>query len=128
MLVMNQVHQVIRIVMAAIHLENILTEASVFLFPSLLEGFAHVIVEAMHFGLVPVVSRNCCGPDFIKNDINGYLIQPEKVKDIALKIENLYNDKPLLKRLRKEALKTSSNLTEENFSKNLIYFYNKNVK
>ena len=110
------------------NLEKILIEASVFLFPSLLEGFGHVIVEAMHFGLVPVVSPNGCGLDIIKNNVNGYLIQPEKVTHIASKIKDLYSNKLLLKKLRKEALRTSKNLTEENFCKNLISFYNENIK
>jgi len=48
--------------------------ADVFLFPSFVEGFAHVILEAMHAGCIPLVSDTTCGPDVIVQGESGFVI------------------------------------------------------
>lgn len=47
--------------------------AHVFLFPSIVEGFAHVVLEAMRSGCVPIISANTCGGDVVDHGINGFI-------------------------------------------------------
>lgn len=60
-------------------LARIYREAEVFLFPSLVEGFAQVILEAMQFGCVPIVSTHSAGPDLIQQDTEGYFLSPFEI-------------------------------------------------
>lgn len=60
-------------------LAKIYREAEVFLFPSLVEGFAQVILEAMQFGCVPVVSTHSAGPDLIQQNTEGFFFSPFEI-------------------------------------------------
>jgi glycosyltransferase involved in cell wall biosynthesis len=48
--------------------------ADVFVFPSILEGFAHVILEAMSCGLPVITTPNTCGPDVIVDGEHGFIV------------------------------------------------------
>lgn len=54
-------------------------ESDVFLFPSIVEGFAQVVLEAMEMGCVPVVSCNTCGPDVIESGKEGFVFDPDNI-------------------------------------------------
>ena len=61
------------------------------LLPSLSEGIANVVLEAMSLG-VPVLSTNCSGMgEVITNNVNGFLVPPRSPKNIALKINDIIN-------------------------------------
>jgi glycosyltransferase involved in cell wall biosynthesis len=68
--------------------------ADVFVSPSLIEGFALVIIEAMACGL-PIVATNVPGnEDAIVNEKNGFLVPPMKPGALSEKIiEVLNNDR-----------------------------------
>ncbi len=48
--------------------------ADLFVFPSLLEGFAHVILEAMSCGLPVITTPHTCGPDVIIDGEHGFIV------------------------------------------------------
>lgn len=48
--------------------------ADLFVFPSLLEGFAHVILEAMSCGLPVITTPHTCGPDVIIESEHGFIV------------------------------------------------------
>ncbi len=74
---------------------NILQSFDVFVLPSLAEGIPLTILEAMATSL-PVISTRVGGvPELIENDINGYLISPQDVNSLAIKIRH-YIDRPEL--------------------------------
>ncbi len=68
--------------------------SDVFVSPSLIEGFALVLIEAMASGL-PIIATNVPGnEDAIINGKNGFFVPPKSPKALALKIlEVLNNDK-----------------------------------
>ena len=55
----------------------------VFVLPSLVEGFAHVIVEAMACGLPIITTENTCGPDVIVEGEHGFIVPIRDATAIA---------------------------------------------
>ncbi|MDP3312596.1 glycosyltransferase [Lutibacter sp.] len=52
--------------------------------PSQSEGFPKVIGEAMNYGCVPIVSEVSCINQYIRNEYNGFLINPITAENIKL--------------------------------------------
>ena len=50
--------------------------ADLFVFPSLAEGFAHVLLEAMASGLPVISTTRTAAPDLIEPGVEGYVIEP----------------------------------------------------
>jgi glycosyltransferase involved in cell wall biosynthesis len=69
-----------------------LVQGDVFVLPSLSEGFPNVLLEAMAAGL-PIVSTNIKGlSDIIRNEKNGYLVEPKNPQQLAEKILMVFNN------------------------------------
>jgi glycosyltransferase involved in cell wall biosynthesis len=85
-----------------------MSNASIYVFSSLCEGFGLVIVEAMSCGL-PVISYDCpCGPkDIITHGINGYLVHLNDEKDFAERISMLISNESKRKKMGNNALERS---------------------
>ncbi len=64
----------------------------VFCLPSLQEGLALVIGEAMASGLPVIASTNSGGSEFIRDGIDGFIINAGEVAPIVSKLEELAND------------------------------------
>ena len=70
------------------------------------EGLPVSIVEGMKAGVVPVVSDIESGiPELVINDITGYKIKIDDAAAFADKIELLYNNKILLKKIKHNCIK-----------------------
>ena len=67
--------------------QEIYKKAHFILVPSKNEGFPKVIGEAMNFGCIPVVSDVSCIGQYVQNDYNGFLIQPNTFEQLKLIIE-----------------------------------------
>ena len=79
-------------------LKNKFHENDIFVLPSISETWGLVVEEALYFGLPVIVSENCGASELIKNDINGYIFNPndsENIKNIILSV-NDENFKKLL--------------------------------
>jgi|GEM_PF-355760 colanic acid/amylovoran biosynthesis glycosyltransferase len=71
-----------------------LAEADVFLLPSVEEGIANVVLEAMAVG-VPVISSDFGGiKEVIRHGENGYLFQNRNVRDLATQVEYFLQQSP----------------------------------
>lgn len=73
-------------------------KADVFAFPTFFEQecFPLVILEALSFGLPVITTSEGAIPEIIKNEKNGFLINPKNPLELIEKIELLYNNKQLL--------------------------------
>ena len=99
--------------------------SDIFILPSKTgEGFPMVVIEAFASGL-PVIGTNTGGQiEVIRDDQTGFIVEPNEPKQIAKKIEYLYENKKLLKEMSKNCRK----LIKKGFSwgknvDNLLFVY-----
>ncbi|MDP3437355.1 MAG: glycosyltransferase family 4 protein [Bacteroidales bacterium] len=72
---------------AVLNINEKFIESSIFAFSSRFEGFGMVITEAMSCGIPPVAFACHCGPkDIITDGVDGILVTPESVDELAEKI------------------------------------------
>ncbi|OHD56197.1 MAG: hypothetical protein A2096_04780 [Spirochaetes bacterium GWF1_41_5] len=84
-------------------------EADFFVFPTLLEPFGLVAVEALYAGLPLIISIHAgCIADVLENGINGFAVDPENTAELAEKIGMLLTDNNLRKKMGKASLRISS--------------------
>jgi starch synthase len=69
-----------------------MSEADVFVFPSLFEGFALVILEAMAAGLPVITTPNTAGPDLIEDGKEGLIVPAGDANALRVAMESLLND------------------------------------
>ena len=73
--------------------------ADMYVLSSLHEGLGIVLQEAMQVGL-PIVATNHGGQvDLIKEGVNGLLVEPARVKELAEAVQRLFADKELYRRI-----------------------------
>lgn len=100
-------------------LQELFSQADVFLFPTLGEGFGLVLLEALSKGVPLIASTNCAGPDLIIEGKNGFLITPGHVEEIVDKLNYLLNNPEILPVMSEYAIKSVSKFTWENYENNL---------
>jgi len=101
---------------------EILKTADLFVFPSLNEGIAGSLLQAMAMEKVVVASYTGGIKSYLKDGINGIAVRPGDVeslfKGIMRGIENLHNEK-----MKKEARKTAERFDINRVAKETINFY-----
>ena len=81
--------------------------ADVLLFPSLFEGFGLVITEAMSQGTPVITTDRTIGPDIIRHNENGWIIDAGSTEAIVEAIENILADRRQLIDVGKSAMETA---------------------
>lgn len=86
------------------NVEEYYKNSSLYVMTSRFEGLPMTLLEAKTYKL-PIVSFNCLtGPsEIVKNNINGYLINPENVEAMSNKLNILMNDENKLKEFSSNA-------------------------
>jgi len=101
---------------------RIMASASVFVFPSLAEGSARVVGEAMASGLPCIVTPNA--GSIIRNGVDGFIVPPRDVDALAEKILYLYENRDLRVEMGYAARARAVNtLTWEHYQSNLVQVY-----
>ncbi len=96
------------------------------LFPTLLEQFGLVTVEAL-FASLPLIISKYAGSinDVLIDSVNGYMIDPYNKDDMISKIEKLIKNKELRESMRLKSLEISKkfdiDIAKENFLKAIDY-------
>ena len=62
-------------------------KADVLVLPSVFEGFGLVIVEAMATGLPVIASTHSCGPEVVREGIDGFVIAPNESSLLAERLQ-----------------------------------------
>lgn len=107
--------------------EHYLRTSSIFVFPSLLEGYGMAIMEAMQYGLPVVAFNNSAMPYIIKDGYNGLLAKNKCTEEFSNNLEKIFNNPDLNNTLKKGALETYSKCRKlpkliseiENFTKKM---------
>ena len=108
------------------NLKQYLSEADIYLFPSLCEGCASSGMEAMAAGL-PVIATVESGLP-ITNEKNGFVIESKRVDDIVDAILKLRNNQIMRTQLGIAASKLiQNNYTWEKYAANVADIYNKMI-
>ncbi|MDJ1175393.1 glycosyltransferase family 4 protein [Roseofilum capinflatum] len=107
------------------------SSASVFVFPSLVDGFGLVLLEAMACGIPVITTPNTAGPDIITDGVEGFLVPIRDVGGIQEKLDWCYHHPLELAQMGKAARKKAEQLTWFQYRKGLqkhIHSLFKNVK
>ena len=91
--------------------------ADVFVLPSLSEGRARVVIEAMAAGLPVIVTPNTGAP--VTDHENGILVQPRNVVAIIQALKELTNNSNLYSQISNQALQTARSFTVERYASEL---------
>ena len=107
-------------------LEQLLSTTDVFTFPSLLEGYGMVLVEAQTYSLPIICFNNSAMPYTVKDGINGFVVDNKNTEQFAEKLQLLLSDRSLRDKMGKEALRHASTTTSPEEYKEIVtnYFLN----
>ena len=98
-------------------------KASVFVMPSLMEGFGLVFLEAMAQGL-PVIGGNVGGTlELIKDGENGFLVNPDDVNTLGVKIREFLTNLELRRRVIENGYSTVQKYPAQKMVDNTIDLY-----
>jgi len=96
------------------------TDADLLLFPSYLEGFGFVITEAMGAGLPVLTTSHTCGPDLIRNGIEGYIFKPGDLDGFEKALRELVADRSRLAAMSSAARSRSREWTWARFRAGIV--------
>jgi glycosyltransferase involved in cell wall biosynthesis len=103
-------------------LPEIYKSASCAIFPSYVESFSMAPMESMLAGCPTIYTKRASGEELITNGINGLLIDPDNLQEIADAINALLGDRTLAKKIGKNGTATirsrfcMSNIAEEHLA------------
>lgn len=94
--------------------------ASIYVHPSLMEGYGMSLAEAMSYGLPIVTTTAGAIPELIEDGINGYLVEQRNSPALAEAIRKLSSDKSLRWKMRQSNFDKAKTLpTWEDFDRTL---------
>lgn len=95
-------------------IHNLLYISDVFCLPSYREGMPRSIIEAMAMKCAVVATNIRGSREEVINEKTGYLVNINSPKEIANKIDEIFNDKQLLTSMKLEGRKRAEKLYDEN--------------
>lgn len=85
--------------------------ADILVFPSLVEGFGLVLLEAMACGIPAIASTNTAGPDLIDDGVDGFIIPIRDTEALQAKLEWCYQHRSEVAEMGKAARHKAEQLT-----------------
>jgi glycosyltransferase involved in cell wall biosynthesis len=96
--------------------------ADVFVFPSLAEGFAQVILEALASGLPVIATTRTAAPDLIRHGREGFIIDPGSAAQLAAHIEGFLRAPEILVPMRAAARRRAEHFSWGLFRQEIAKF------
>lgn len=100
-----------------------LHSSHIFILPSSIEGFGHVILEAMSTGLPIVTTPHTCGPDVIEEGQHGFIVPIRSPEAIAEKITWAIENPQELAEMGVRAHERAMHFTWERFRHEIVHAY-----
>ena len=98
-------------------------DAQIFCLPSIQEGLALVIAEAMACGLPVVATENTGGRDFIEDGVSGLIVEPGNPSSLASSIASLLDDSAAALAMGTKAAKASKSFGWDSYGEAIIQTY-----
>lgn len=89
--------------------------SDLFIFPSLAEGFGHVLLESLASGLPILTTSRTAGPDLITPGMEGWIVPPRRSDLLAERIEWALTHRDKLAGMRRPAYECARNFTWSRF-------------
>ncbi len=97
---------------------DVMLQSDVLVLPSLSEGCALVVLEALACGLPVIVTPNTGSLGFVHDGQEGFVVPICRADAIAERLETLYGDRDLLAEMSRRAQRTAAENSWENFRAN----------
>ena len=94
--------------------------ADLFVFPSVAEGFAQVLLESLASGLPILSTTHTAAPDLITNGVEGFIVEPRRPDLLAERIEWAVHHREELLRMRSAARAAAMRFTWEQFRSGIV--------
>lgn len=104
-------------------LAELYRQGSVFVFPSVEDGFGMVVTEAMACGVPVIISDQTGARDVVEQGVNGYVVPTYDVAAIRESIEQMRGDEALRARMGLAAHQTALDNTWLHYSEKLLRVY-----
>ena len=101
---------------------NAYQSADLFVFPSLAEGFAHVLLESLACGLPIVSTERTAAPDLIRHGEQGFLVSAGSATAIAQQIDEVLRNRTRLSQMRIAARRTAESFSWVRFRRQTAQF------
>lgn len=108
-----------------VDLEKYFSQAHVFVFPTLLEGSAKVIYEAMSYGL-PVITTPNAG-SIVEDEKSGFIVPIGQTEILAEKMQYFYQNPKKIVEMGKNAFFKVKNFSWDRYGERLLEIYQKNM-
>ena len=105
-----------------IKLPALISQCSIFLYPSLRESFGIPILEGMACG-VPVITSNTSSMPEVAGEDAALIIDPFNPKEIAMAMQNLVEDEMLAKVLTEKGIERAKDFSWKEMAKNVLELY-----
>lgn len=106
-------------------IDKLYAEASIFVLPSVLEGFPNALVEAMSAGLAVIVFDTIPHEDFIIHDYDGMVVTPRDHIHLSKQIQSLIDSEKTRSRLGNNAVKIYERLNTNIIGQQVLDFITK---
>jgi glycosyltransferase involved in cell wall biosynthesis len=109
-------------VLARSELAQLMSETDVFIFPSLAEGSARVVFEALACGCYVVTTPNA--GSIVRDGVHGKIIPPQDSAALARVLEELIKDSSQIDRIgRQNAAEIQSNFSQSHYGDEFVRLY-----
>lgn len=100
-------------------INDFLNKCHIFVMPSLEEGAAISVAQAMNTGLPVIVTENTGWKEIVNKNNNGFVVKPMNSNQIFTKLKYLDKNRKLLENFSKNSLKYSKNKSWRNYFEEL---------
>jgi len=95
-------------------------QSDLFVFPSVAEGFAQVLLEALACGLPILSTTNTAAPDLIDDGIQGFIVEPRRPDLLAQRMQWAFEHPKQLNEMREAARRRAEYFTWERFRAGIV--------